>query len=459
MTQTTLLPAVLCLCFAASHAQQPADATPKLSPQGAYEQASRPLDIIRRAPQNWSEIELAALKTATAQAKTACLASSPQDYAGDDLIAYARLCAFGQTWQPVEFAAYKYIQAKQLAPIKPQDMRTLATAYDYEIQASLRLQKPAAAFQASRVMLATVPYDDLTSEAINSTVNYLQLSDTGEALALLAQRQPILLSMLRSRSAPGAPDPPLFPLRALFAEAIALPSMQQFANQPDAAAASIAEIEQALPATLPPDDAISIAESRRRYRLLGSHLPPIATFSWLLDSSGAGIPPALNSPFGAATVLLSFPDWCNQCVALHTAFFPAWKRLRDQSVRFFALLAQPEPPPKPAPKEIPKTAGKAATADSRPAPFPGEKPGIPHNDLQLDVKPTAAALLAGTPTFAVPTQTLDQFSAADFPLIIVADHDGIIRALQLADDSVLVPGGQIDQLADHVTRLWPPPKP
>ena len=75
------------------------------------------------------------------------------------------------------------------------------------------------------------------------------------------------------------------------------------------------------------------------------------------------------------------------------------------------------------------------------------------------MKPTAAAILAGTPSFAVPKKTLSDFAAEDFPLIIVADHDGIIRWMQTGNDTLLIEGGQIDQLMTHVTQQWPTPTP
>jgi hypothetical protein len=461
---------MLYLCFATIQAQSPTNAKPPVTPQAAYEQATRPLEVTRRSPQNWSDVELAALKIATDQAKAYCLTSTPDQFTGEDLLAYARLCALGQEWEPVQHAASSYIEAKHPAPGIGQSTfaHSLATAFDYEVQASLRLQKPEAALFAAQTMLRTVPYDDLTSEATNSTVLYLQLSHTDEALVLLKQRQPILISMLRGQAVSKTPeDPrlhPALPFHSIYSDALALPTMQQFAGQPEASSSSYAELEGTLTANLSPDDAIYVAEGRRRYRLLGSRLPTISTFAWLLDPAGIGKHPQINSDFGSATVLLLFPDWCNQCVALHPTFLASWKRLRDDGVRFFALLAQAEAPPRTVPKEVTKTANKAAGSDSttnstRIAPFPGEKGDIPHVDLQLNVKSTAAALLVGTPTFVVPTETLDSFVANDFPLIIVADHDGIIRSIQVAPDNAMVPGGIVDQVADHVVHIWPPQQP
>src|SRR5450631_3264956 len=87
----------------------------QLSPQAAYDLAARLLDITRRPVENWSDVEQAALKVATAQAKDACLARTPFQFTGEDLLAYARLCAFAQQWEPVQQAATSYLIAQRTA--------------------------------------------------------------------------------------------------------------------------------------------------------------------------------------------------------------------------------------------------------------------------------------------------------------------------------------------------------
>ena len=439
-----------------SVAQTAPNASARLSPQAAYEQAQRPFEIVRRASSNWSEIELDAYKVATGQAKTSCMESASVSYSGDDLLAYARLCAFGQAWEIVETAAQRYIQAAQVAVSAgtPVPMRSLSTAFDYDVQAALRLKKAEEALHACQAMLRAVPYDEFAADATDAAVPFLQFSNLDDALSLLQQRQVVLLPMLHG-AAPGATVTPVLSVPTLYAEAIALPTMQQYAGQLEAAAVAYAEVEQNLPATLVPDDALAVEQSRSRYHLLGSPLPKLDSFVWLMDSSGHGVPPELNAAVVSATVLLLFPDWCTQCVGTHPQFVPEWRRLSDQRVRFFALLAQAQAPAKVGPTEA---AGKAP-ASARLAPFAGEKPGTPHNDLQLDVKPTAAGLLAGTPTFVVPNKTLKTFAATDFPLIIVTDRDGIVRAMQMTNESALDAGGQIDQMAAHVNEVWPGSKP
>src|ERR1017187_7217389 len=198
-------------------------------------------------------------------------------------------------------------------------------------------------------MLRTVPYDDLTSEATNATVLYVQLIHTDEAIVLLAQRQPLLLALLKAHAAPSAiqaqsAHPPLT-IHDLYADAIALPAMLQFANRSKAAASAFAELEAAVPAGLSPDDAILTAGLRRQYLLLGSPLPQIPASAWLLDPTAFAVPGDLNTRFGASSIFLLFPDWCAQCVAAGQRFMPAAARLNKSGVYFYALLAQADPKP------------------------------------------------------------------------------------------------------------------
>jgi hypothetical protein len=459
MFRLPVLLLLLCHCMAfAQTAQQPEpQSAPQVSPQAAYDQAVRPLDITRRAAQNWSEIELTALAVATDQARASCSARNPGQYTGEDLLAYAHLCAFARQWQPVLMAARKYLDAQREAP--PETKLTgfphLSEAFDYEIQANIQLKSYVDALINARTMLETVPYDVYASEATDSTIRYSQLVDTSDTLALLAQRQPILISLLKANAVshpavtPG-PDPPL-PMHVLYAEAIALPAMQQFMNQPKSAAAnSFAALEAALPANLSPEDVDLIAESRRQYLLLGSPLPEIHASASLLDHSFAA-PRDLNTNFGAATAFVLFPDWCAQCLTMALQFGSAATNLKQQNnaVHFYGLLAQADPRP-PVPKAQPKPALKPSVS--------GDSKTL-HQEVQLAIKPTASALLVGTPTLLVPVVTLGSFVATDFPLVVVTDHSGIVRFIQSTDENATIPGGLVEQVVDHVLRHWPPAEP
>jgi hypothetical protein len=466
---------------------------PKLSPQAAYDQVIRPLEITRRSPQNWSEIELGSLKIARELAKQACADRNPDQLTGDDLLALARLCAFAQLWQPVYQAASNYIAAAQgstpgyiaaeqansmsspspvslaNSPSQPADssksMVSLAIAFDYKVQASLGLDKPDDAVMTAQTMLRTVPYDEFSSEATNSTLHYIHYILVPDAVALLTQRQPILIGLIKSygvnadaikpdESGAGTPStttvsapslrPPL-PLHTLYADAIALPVMQQLANKSEDAARSYAELEAALPSGVSSEDGL----------LLGTHLPTLNPMGSLL-SSDAPAPTNLNTRFAYANVFLLFPDWCNQCIAMvfNSAARPK-ELLEVRHVLFFPLMAQANPPEKRAKESIknvplpPARSGKGAQSQT------GQQERL-HVDQQLAIKSTPDARLEDTPTVIVPMETLDAFAAVDFPLIIATDHNGIVRVLQVASDDALGPGGEIDQIVMHILATWPP---
>jgi hypothetical protein len=474
MRESVIFFLLACTLFVAARApaqEQPHSET-QLPPQAAYDQAIRPLEMTRRSPQNWSEVELAALKAARDQAEVACAARRPTQFTGDDRLGLARLCAFAQQWQPVLQAASKYIQ-EQLGHPGGNLKRSsaLAMAFDYTIQANLSLNDPESAFYIAQSMLRTVPYDEFTSEATNSTVRAIQFTHTDQAVALLTQREPFLLSAIKGHELPGSDsmvhgaggEPNLQPqlsLEVLYVDAIALPAILQFANQSETAAIAYTKLEAALPNNLSSEEASFISERRRQYLLLGSHIPLLTSTGYLLDPGGP-VPDNLNTEFAHATVFLLFPDWCNQCLALGPNFFPAAKELHDRyHVRFFGLLAQNAPFEKQTAKEVakkPSNEGPTGSSKYEKAPYStAASPKRPHVELNLAVKPTPDVLLLGTPTLIIPSETLNTFAATDFPLVVATDHNGVIRTVQLAPDNALAPDGFVYQLVDHILANWPP---
>jgi len=439
-------------------AQTP-QATPQLSPQSAYEQATRPLEITRRSIENWSESETAALAVAVKQAKEQCSSRTPSQYTGEDLIAYARLCALGQQWPSVQEAARLYLDATHRtgpeakpAPAFP----GLPQAYAYMVDSSLHLNDAATALVAAREMLRTVPYTDLTSQVTNGTIRYIQLVQTADALSLLSQRQTILLSLLRSATTPNPAETqqPL-PLHTIYADAIALAALQQFANDPKAAAATVSELDAALPSNLSTDDSILIAESRRQYALLGTKAASITPFVYLLHPSGPSYR-RIETNLGGATALLLFPDWCAQCIRMGSQFLPAFFRMGQFDVRFYALLAQATPPPTPAPAPAPEKPKSAASSKAKTFLASATAPSGSTDPSPTQPK-TPAELLLDTPTFVVSNDTLTRFAVNDFPFLIVTDHEGIIRFLQPASENVLVPGDLADQVIKRILEQWPVP--
>jgi len=460
-TLCTLLVLVLLKGLSAqAPAQDPLKSDTQLSPQAAYERSIRPLEITRRSPQNWSEVELDALKVARENAKAECVARDPDQSATSDLLALARLCAFSLQWQPVHLSASKYIAAvSHVVGVPPKSSSDVSLAYDYEVLACLALQDIDGALTASQKMLQTVRYDGLASEATNSTTEAIRFTRMPQALNLLKQREPSILERIKSFSASGGTEStsvtnvaaPLS-LYALYHDALALPLYQQLIDQPQAAATSYAELEASVPANISSEDAMYIGEERRQYALLGQHLPVLKPVISLLSPAGA-LPQELNTRFENAAVFMLFPDWCNQCIKLGENSKAKYEELASAQVRFFLIMSQ------------------ARSSDARPLALPGESTVIVNSRnsqqtrrqrIQVDQRPGVRTIpepaLEGTPTLIVPTETLAEFAATDFPLLIATDRNGIVRWIQRASEHALDSDGDIYRIVNQVIATWPPQK-
>ncbi len=430
---------------------------PLLSPGAAYDQAMTPVEVTHSAISNWSDVETAALAVAMRQAKDACAARAGVVYTGTGLLDFARLCALGQQWPAVLTAATSYIQATS----SPQP--ELARAYGYQVNAHLRMGDHAGALSSALAMLAAVPYTSLTNEAINQTLRFLQLAYTPEAVTLAEARQPILLRLLHQGSAsaadpgasPAAPSADTPPLHELYQDGLFLAAMQQYNNQAPASAATVAALEGALPATVPPDEAILLDRERRQYALLGTVLPNIAASASLFSPDET---PRINRDFGTATLLFLFPPWCAQCARMTQGILPALFRLGESGIHIYGLLAG-DPPPIPAPgsaasparepRRSPVRHAHSPPGQSQPSPIPPAAPAEP---------PTAAEIAHGTPTLVVSPATLAQFGVTDPPMLIATDHAGIIRLLlTAAPENAFAAGSSVDQIAAHIASTWPPP--
>ena len=419
------------LAAAAQSTAPPPLAAPQLSPQAAYEQAVTPFEITRRSIQNWSDSETAAFAIAVHNASLACQARTVEQFSGDDLITFARLCALGQQWPSVSAAATRYIDTN--ATVKPQ----LSLAFAYRINAAFNMKDEQHGLAASITMLSAVPYDLTVDQAMQGALHYMQLAFMADALTLYHAREPYILKALSSQNA--AASAPI-PRSTLYADGLAYAALQKFAGHDEDATETVHELDAALPAKLEPDEEIPISASRRQYSFLGAKLPAIPLSVSLFAEHET---PRINPNYGSATVLLLFPPWCAQCVRMGQSLRETLYRISMNDVRLYGLLAQAPPPVSTPPKPEPRI-GKPKSSP--------EPTGPP-------VPKTAAELLVHTPTFIVPEATLDQFAATDFPLLIATDSKGVIRFIQPASETTLNAGDFLDQVAAHIAAQWPPAAP
>lgn len=410
--------------IAAAQSQPPATAGPavapvQFSPEAAYQQALRPFDMVRKSMANWSESEVGAFVVAMKQAKTDCLARNPESFTGEDLISFAKLCSLGQQWAPMGVAAGRYIDARDVS--KPH----LSTAYGYLLESKIHAQDRPAILDTEKAMLAAVPYDDVVDAVTNEALAYLQLPFTNDALAVEALRQPMLLAELKQ-------DKPALPKHLLYEDGLGTAALQQYVADPTAAAATVAQFDAALGTGLEPDDAIPVKAARHRYGLLGHKLPKI---EYELSLKDVRETPHLNPDLGAATALLLFPDWCAQCVRSAPAIWDAMGRLGPRDIRVYGLVAEVMP-------------DKAALLVDQMKPMGPPPPDAPPK--------SPSELLLHMPVLVVPPETLKTFAAEDFPLLIVVDHDGMVRFADTAREPVLDEGGFLDWVAPHVAQTWRP---
>ncbi len=429
--------------FAAAQSTQPSaqtSAAPQLSPQAAYDEAMRPLEITRRSMANWSETEMAALLAGMKLAGTACDERTPQQFSGDTLIDYARLCSLGQRWAIVGQAASMYIDSKDA------DKPKLAAAYSYKINAAMNLKDPNTILSASLNMLQAVPYDAFTDETIAGALHYLQLAYSGHALQLYEARRPLVLKALQeprvatpaAGNAGSGPAPIYASIHALYADGVAFAAFAQFNGEPERAEKLMAELDAALPSAVAPDDAVPIADTRLQYALLGKPLPKIPL---TLSLYSPGETPHINTAnYGSTTVLLLFPGWCAQCIRMSEQVLPTLVRVNDWDVHLYGVLAEAtsEIPP------LPKTFRPRVVATK-----PATDPTVPEKPK------TPAEQLLGTQTLVTPPETLAQFAAEDYPLLVATDPKGIVRFIQPAGENALNQGDFFDQIVMHIRQQWP----
>jgi hypothetical protein len=371
--------------------------------------------------ENWSDSELAAFSLGVQLAGAACRARAPEQYSGDDLISYARLCSMGQNWPVMGAAAARYIESADLA--KPQ----LATAYGYKLEAALHAQDQPQIVAIEKAMLAAVPYDAVVDLVTNEALAYLKLAFTKDALAVHAVVEPMLLAELKS-------DKPLLARPVLYGDGLEKAALEQYAGQPALAEATVAELDAALAAGAAPlvaDEAIPMAQERQRYALLGKPLPAI---DYELSLKDVRERPHINPDLGAATALVLFPAWCAQCVRTAPQIWDVMTRVGEDDIRMYGLVAEAMP-------------DKAALLTAQMKPM-----GPPAADAPAK---SPSELLLHTPVLVVPPETLKTFAAEDFPFLIVVDHTGLVRFAAPVPETALQAGGLVDRVVVHVMEQWP----
>ena len=381
------------------------------APGGIYKDAMHPLEMVRASLGNWSEAELAALSVGMQRAREACDAAKPDDYQGEDLYDLAHLCAFGQDWSPANDAALQYVASRE----KPHQIQALAIS----VSALAHINALDLALATTRGLLR-FPYDAEVAYTVRYMKDTLEHAGSPEALALAGEEHAAIMQAL---SQPGplkaASGDATISSGALYASAMELAFLNDFAGSTDAAAAAAADADAALQklAAIPAEDLQEIDQVRTQYHLLGTHLPNVHPTRTLQSASAK---PRIDPNFGTATVLVLFSDWCIACRELVKTMTKFAAANGNAPIHVYGLLYSEDSP------AGPQDAGKVLHAEN-------EK------------------YLAGTPTLEVPAQTAQTFGVVDYPLGVVLDRGGTIRFIGVLPSDAFDENGYISKVLERMS--------
>jgi hypothetical protein len=377
------------------------------TPGAIYKAAMRPLDVVRMSLDNWSDAELGALGVGMHKAKEACGQSKPESYSGDDLYDLARLCSFGQDWNAANTAALDYVAAGLDAH--------RAQAYALSMNALVHINAVDLAVGTAREMMRRLPYDAEVAYAVRYMKETLEQAGDPAALTLAVQEHPAIVQAL----ALGVPlkaahGDAAIGVGPLYESAMQMAFLERYAGNDDAAVGMVADVAGALPvdAVITPEDKQRINAVRTQYGLLGARLPAIEASRSLMAATTKA---QVNPDFGAATVLVLFPDWCVQCrnmMKTLTAFVVA---NREVPIHAYGLM------------------------------FPDESVTGAQPSREANLKE-----LRGTATLLVPAETAATFAALDYPLGIVVDKAGLIRFIGVVPGDAFNGDGYIEKV---ITRM------
>ena len=389
-----------------------AQVPPAQTPSEIYKAAMHPLDVVRSSLDNWSEAELGALSVGIQKAHDACEARKPGDFFGDDLYDLARLCALGQDWDHANAAALAYV-ANKLDPHRAQ-------AYALSVNALVHMNAIDLATETTREMLRVLPYDAEVAYAVRYMKDDLEQASNPEALKLASEEHAAIVGALSQRvPLRSANGDAVMSVGALYDSAMELAFWQRYAGDVAGASATVADVDQALPAdvALSADDAARIAAIRLRYGLLGERLPEVKPERTLASSSAK---PQIAMGGGSFTVLVLFPDWCGGCRKMMKPLTEFAKVNKETPIRAYGLVFEDD-------SVIPLQAA--------------------HEEMLKQMR--------GTSTLVVPASTTQTLGANDYPLGIIIDRQGKVRFIGLLPGDAFKGDGYVEKMIVRIAAANP----
>jgi hypothetical protein len=372
-------------------------------PGAIYKDAMHPLDVVRQSMENWSDSELAALAIGMHMAHEACDRMKPEDYSKDDLYDLAHLCAFGQDWNPANTAAQRYLASR--AP------GHRAQAFAISIGAFVHLNAIDLVLATTRGMLRGEPYDAEVAYTVRYMKDYLELVGSPDALRLaMEEHEKIIDALQKGTPLKAAYGDAVVNTGALYAMAMEAAFFERYAGDEVQAAAYADDVERALPkdAVLTGEDRQEIDSTNLQYRLLGTELPHIPV---MRSYKSATANTQIDTNYGAATVLVIFPDWCVQCKKMMPTMTKFGVANEGTPIHAYGLIF----------KE------------------PGE-----------DMAASTQKELQGALVMEISGETAHSFGTSYYPLGVVVDHEGMIRFIGALPSDAFNGDGYMERV---ITRM------
>ena len=412
---------------AAEAPEHPA-AEPALTPGELYKQAMHPLDVVRSSMDNWSDAEMGAFVVGMHMAREACGQANAENYTGDDLYDLARLCSLGQDWNSANTAATRYLDSRA------EPHRTQAFALG--INALMHMNGKDLAIATARVMMWNQPYDAEVAYAIRYLKDELEQGGDPGAIPLAETEHAHIVKALEL----GVPlkavhGDAVISMGALCESAMELAFWQRYGHDDADAATTVSEIDAALAKGGVPaaEDKVRIEAVRTQYALLGKPLPAFKT------SLVQQAPPVQPTPksrvkaaatpamqigpdYGAATVLVLFPDWCPQCRKMMKTLSEFGSANKETPVYAYGLMFLDDP----------------ASVGQKP-----EDKGAAHEQNLKEVQGTNTLLLDASDARAM--------GVLDFPLGIVLDHGGKVQYVGVLPGDAFNGNGYVNKVIERMT--------
>ena len=389
-------------------------AAPVAWPGEIYQQALKPLDLVRSSLDNWSDAELGALASGIRMAREACGKISIKMAGEQDLYDLIRLCALGQDWTKSNTAALTYIASGADAH--------RAQAYAMSLNALTHMSDTEDGVKTAQEMLRTLPYDAEVAYALRYFETYLTHSSDPAALALETQEHAAIVQALQEALQTGSPFKAVHGDTAmgvgeLFDSGLRLAFLQRYSGDERGAERTYADLDRALTkaGAIGATDYQLISASETQYKLLGALLSKLDAQRVLtapMTKTKVGFDP------GHVTVFAIFPEWCPQCAKTMQGLSEFAAEHVAAKVHAVGLMVQDTKP----------------EADAKPDAGP---------------RPDYKAL-KGTETVAVTKEAAAVFGAVEYPLIVVTNTDGIVYFVGLIPDNAFVPNGYMEQVIGRI---------